>query len=73
MINDERPKSKIKALLRGRVCFESIAESSQSHGIDPPADSDAYRQSEASTERNGGGNTDTGIFLYLRLAHDSDP
>lgn len=53
MVNDYREKLKIEVLLGGRVCFESNTESSQSHRVDTPADSDAYRCLEASREERG--------------------
>ena len=73
MINDERLKLKIKVLLRRRVARESSAERSQSHRIDAPADSDAYRHSEASTEKQRvEGFTNSGLLLK-RPIHPAVP
>ena len=73
MINNERPKLEIKALRRGRVSRESNAESSQSHRINTPADSDAYRQSETSEEKKRGENTNSGLLVYRHRVDILDP
>ena len=54
MVNNETLKLKIKALLRDRVSCESNAESTQSHRINTPTNSDAYIQSEASVDTKRG-------------------
>lgn len=73
MINNERPKLKVKALLRWRVTFESNTESGQGHRIDAPADSDAYMQLEASIEKKEEEDTNSGGFWYPHGAHERNP